>query len=210
MDYQLVWQSNSQVSKVLSSQIIVENPIKLYHSFLADKMDLKKEEFHPTKLHYLQGGEQWQILIHYSKSFNYIFSDIEVMIASVGVVSVFGQDENFPFKVCNVSFNSGISKGTIAGWNIFGNFVYQTFKGKEVFDYNSHINNFILKGQTVMLKVEKIEFKGGLYKVNFNMNTKFAFLPVKKPVEGIPKSLVELIGMNGFNAGSLKFKMYLN
>lgn len=52
-----------------------------------------------------------------------------------------------------------------------------------------------------MLKVKKMEFKDGFYRVNFNMFTKFGFLPMKKSIEGVPKCLVELIGMNGFNAG---------
>lgn len=32
---------------------------------------------------------------------------------------------------------------------------------------------------------------------------------MKKSTDGVPKSLVELIGMNGFNAGSLNFKINL-
>lgn len=60
-----------------------------------------------------------------------------------------------------------------------------------------------------MLKVPRIEFKDGFYKVNINMSTKFSFLAMKKSTDGVPKSLVELIGMNGFNAGSLNFKINL-
>lgn len=54
---------------------------------------------------------------------------------SISPVNTIGQDANFLSKVCNVSFNSGISKGSITGWNIFANFVWQLFKGKEVFNY---------------------------------------------------------------------------
>lgn len=53
----------------------------------------------------------------------------------------------------------------------------------------------------MMLKAGKIEFKDGFYKVNVNIDTKFAFVPMKKCSEVVPNSLVELIGIVGFNAG---------
>lgn len=57
--FQLNWQEFSQVSKLSQDKPVVQNPIKVYHDFLAEKMRLSFENFHPSKLEYLAGAQDW-------------------------------------------------------------------------------------------------------------------------------------------------------
>lgn len=56
----------------------------------------------------------------------------------------------------------------------------------------------------MIIRASKVTIKDGYIKIAWDNKTKYAIIPNQKVLEGVPYSLVELKGLNGFHKGFIE------